>query len=166
MKYAGVMMLMMAALACSPATPPAPAAPVVDVVAEEAAIRALSARWLALEGERNAAAIAGLFATDGRLVWNGQDPVIGAAAIEAHLTKEYAENPKQTTTWQTERVQIAAAGDLAIEFGAYTNSATGADGTGADRGNYVTVFEKTDGTWKIKADASASALLGASPGGQ
>jgi uncharacterized protein (TIGR02246 family) len=129
----------------------------VDVAAEEAAIRALSARWLELEGARDAGAIAGLFADDGRLVWSGQDPVVGPAAIQAFLVKEYAQNPQQTTTWATDRVIIASAGDMAVEYGNYANASTGPDGTGSGRGNYVTVYQKVDGAWKIKADAAASA---------
>jgi uncharacterized protein (TIGR02246 family) len=147
--------------ACAPAPPPEP---MVDVAAEEAAIRALSARWLELEGARDAAAIAGLFADDGRLVWSGQDPVIGPAAIQAFLVKEYAENPKQTTAWTTERVMIAAGGDMAVEYGAYANAATGMDGMGTSRGSYVTVYQKAGGAWKIKADASASATPSAPSG--
>jgi uncharacterized protein (TIGR02246 family) len=129
----------------------------VDAAAEEAAVRAVSARWLAFEGERNAAGIAGLFADDGRLIWVGQDPVVGPTAIQAYLTKDYAENPKRTSTWKTDRVLIATAGDLAVEYGNFTNTATGKDGTGSDNGNYVTVFRKVAGGWKVVSDASVSA---------
>lgn len=153
-RRAAVLVLVAAVVGCAPAAPPEP---MVDVAAEEAAIRAISARWLELEGARDAAGIAGLFADDGRLVWAGQDPVIGPAAIQAFLVKEYEENPRQTSTWTTERVMIATAGDMAVEFGSFSNAATGQDGTGSDRGSYVTVLQKVGGTWRIKADASASA---------
>lgn len=161
MKRAGLAILVMAAAACAPA---APATPAVDVAAEDAAVRAVSARWMALEGERDAAGIAGLFAADGRLVWSGQDPVVGPAAIEAFLVAEYAKNPKQTSSWAADHIQISAAGDLAIEFGHYENAMSGADGAGSGRGNYVTVYEKTDGMWKVKADASVTSIPTAAPG--
>ena len=160
LKRLGVLVLVAAATACSAGpAPPAATAPAaaVDLAAEEAAVRAISARWLAFEGERNAAGIAGLFADDGRLIWVGQDPVFGAAAIQAYLTRQYAENPKQTSAWATDRVMIASAGDLAVEYGHFTNTATGKDGTGSDRGNYVTVFRKVGGAWKVVSDASVSA---------
>ncbi len=151
----GILLLVAATAACTQSAPPAAA---VDVAAEESAVRAVSARWLAFEGQRDAAGIAGLFTDDGRLVWTGQEPVVGPAAIEAFLMKDYEANPKQTSTWTTERLLISQAGDMAVEFGNFSNSALGPDGTGSDRGSYVTVFEKTGGTWKVKADASASAL--------
>jgi uncharacterized protein (TIGR02246 family) len=159
-KCLGVLVLVAAVTACSTApAPPAATAPavVVDVATEEAAVRAISAQWLAFEGERNAAGIAGLFADDGRLIWAGQDPVVGAPAIQAYLTKDYADNPKRTSTWKTDRVMIASAGDLAVEYGNFTITATGKDGTGSDNGNYVTVLRKVGGAWKVVSDASVSA---------
>jgi uncharacterized protein (TIGR02246 family) len=148
----GVLVLITAAAAC------APAAPAVDIAAEEAAVRALSAQWLALDGKRDAAGIARLFADDARLVWAGQEPVVGPREIQEFLAGEFGANPQQKSVWTTDRIMLSAAGDMAVEYGHYANTATGMDGSGSDRGNYVTVYEKSGGTWKVKADASASAM--------
>ena len=156
-----LVLVLVTVAACGPAPPPpqaAPPAPAVDVAAEEKAVRAVSASWLKFEGERNAAGIAGLFADDGRLIWVGQDPVVGPAAIQAFMTKEWDANPKRTSTWTIERVIVATGGDIALEYGNYTNTATGKDGKGTDRGSYVTVHQKIGETWKVKSDASASSM--------
>jgi uncharacterized protein (TIGR02246 family) len=158
----GVLVFVTALAACAPATPPAPS---IDRAAEEAAVRAVSAAWLEFEGKKDFAGVAGLFADDGRLVWLGQDPVVGPAAIEAFLNQEHAANPQQTSTWTTDSVLIASSGDLAIEYGHYSNTASGMDGTGSDRGNYVTVLQKIGGTWKVKSDASVSSTPRAPAGG-
>jgi uncharacterized protein (TIGR02246 family) len=149
----GVFLLIVTATACAPAAPPSPA---VDLAAEEAAVRAVSANWLALEGKRDVAGIAALFADDGRLLRVGQDPVTGRAAIEASFTKDYAANPQQTVSWSTDRVLVSSSGDLAVEYGNYSVTGSGMDGAGSDRGNYVTVYQKSGGAWKAVPPATPS----------
>jgi len=135
-----------------------PAFQAVDIAVEEEAIRAISARWFELARQKDAGSIANLFADDGRLFWPGQDPVEGRAAVREFMANNFAASPMQSLDWSTDRVVIAASGDLAVEYGAYSDENLGPDGTEEDRGSYVTVYRKVDGTWRIAADASASAL--------
>lgn len=142
-----------AAAACAPAQAPPPA---VDLAAEEQAVRAISMQWLELERAQDMASIAALFTEDGALIREHEDPIVGRAAIEAHLTQDQTENPSGVPDWSTERVEIAASADLAVEYGTWSETGLGADGTGEDHGRFVTVYRKVDGAWKIAADASLS----------
>ena len=134
-----------------------PTAQAVDIAADEAAIRAISAQWYELATQKDAASIANLFADDGRLVWPGQDPIEGRAAVGEFMAISFSASPVQSLDWSTDRVVVAASGDLAVAYGTYADENLGPDGTGADRGSYVTVYRKVDGAWRISTDVSASA---------
>ena len=141
------------ALACAPAQAPPPP---VDLAADEQAVRAISKQWLELDRAKDMASIAALFAEDGVLIRQQEEPIVGHAAIEAHMTKQQTENPTRVPDWSTERVEVAASGDLAVEYGTWSETGLGPNGTEEDHGRYVTVFRKVNGAWKIAADASLS----------
>lgn len=123
-------------------------APGVDVSEEEAAVRSVSARWLELSGQGDAAGVAGLFATDGAVYWEDRPPTTGPAAIEAFMTRQYAERSGDAGGFGPDRVDVAASGDLAVEQGSYDEP--------GDAGRYVTVYRKVDDTWKVATDMSVS----------
>ncbi len=139
-------------IGCAPET----AVPAVDIAADEQAIRAISAEWLELARQQDAAGIAALFAQDGRLIWGGQDPVVGPTAIQEFIANDFVANPTQTFDWSADRVEVAASGDLGVEYGTYLNENRGPDGAEEERGSYVTVYRKVGGNWQVAADASAS----------
>jgi uncharacterized protein (TIGR02246 family) len=154
--------LMFVALAVMSACASQPSASSVDRAAEEQAIRGLSSKWLELTKQKDPAGIAALFADDARLIWAGQDPVVGKTAIQEFFTQDFANNPKQATNWETDRVELAASGDLAVEYGHYENTGAGREGTLDERGNYATVYRKVDGAWKVISDSSVpSSVRGA-----
>ena len=130
----------------------------VDTAADEQAIRAISAQWFELAKQKDAASIANLFADDGRLVWPGQDPIEGRDAVWDFMANNFSASPMQSLDWSTDRVVVAASGDLAVVYGTYSDENLGLDGTGEDRGSYVTVYRKIDTTWRIATDVSASAF--------
>ena len=146
------------AAACAPASPPPP-----DLAAEADAIRAISSQWLALEKANDYAGIAALFTEDGTLYREDKEPVVGAAAIQALMTADRAENPQSVADWATDRVEVAASADLAVEYGTWSTTGGGADGTGTDMGRYTTVYRKVNGVWKVAADLSYSTKPEAAP---
>lgn len=128
----------------------------VNLKTEEQAIRSISMKWLELSKSRNAAGMAALFADDGELYSMNQEPIVGPAAIQRWFTKNQKENPKIVVNWTTDRVEIAAYGDLAVEYGSFTQTGLGLSGTETDQGKYVTVYRKVNGTWKVVADIGNS----------
>lgn len=140
------------AVACAPpAADPAP-----DLAADEQAVRDISMRWLELQNANDMAGIAALFTEDGTIIREEKEPVVGHAAIEALLTNDQAENPSSVSDWATDRVEIAASGDLAVEYGTWSETGLGANATEQDQGRYVTVFRKVNGVWKVATDISLS----------
>ena len=128
----------------------------IDLNTEEQAIRSISMRWLELANSQDAAGVAALFTDDGVVFTDNQEPVVGQTAIQDFRTQRQEKNPKLVFDWITDRVEIAASGDLAIEYGSWTNTGGGLSGTEEDHGKYVTVYRKVNGTWKVAADIGIS----------
>ncbi|NJD17978.1 MAG: DUF4440 domain-containing protein [Gemmatimonadetes bacterium] len=149
-KQLGLWLMTLALGAC--AQPPA--APVVDLAAEEQAIRAASAAWLAAAQSKDWASAAANFADDGIAYPDHKDPVVGPVANRAAMESQWAGTPNATITWTTTKVVVAASGDLAYEMGSFVLANEGEE----DRGNYVTVWKKTAAAWKVAADIGVSSV--------
>lgn len=128
---------------------PPPAEPEVDLAAEEQAIRDLSAQWLVAAQERDGDAIDGIFAADATTIFDG-NVLVGIEAIRAARDEGWAEDPEEEITWETTSILVAAAGDFAVERGHWIEQEPGDD---ADHGEFVTVWKKTGGNWKVLYDA-------------
>ena len=150
------------ALTACAAQPVVEEVPAIDFAAEEQAVRDISIRWLAMQNAKDAAGIAALFAEDGQVHWSKSEPVLGRAAIQAYLEKDFADNPDAVSDWGTDRVLIAASGDLAIDFGHWSSTGSA---SGDDHGSYVTVVRKVNGQWMVDTDTSMSATPADEPGG-
>jgi uncharacterized protein (TIGR02246 family) len=154
-----VLSVLLLAPACSPAETPADAPPAaVDIAADEQAIRDLSVRWLEMERARDAAGIASLFTDDGTIYRDNEEPINGRAAIEAYITSDFAETPNAVTDFSADRILVSSSGDLAVEYGAWSVTGLGPDGTGQDRGRYVATLRKVGGTWRYVTDMSMSTM--------
>jgi uncharacterized protein (TIGR02246 family) len=143
--------------ACGPKTPK------VDLAAEEKAVREVSMHWLDLAKAKDAVGEAGLFAADGIAYRLHREPAVGPAGYQAYATKNYTDNPKVSFSWATTSVTVAASGELAVETGTYHDSALGMKGDREDMGNYVTVYKKVNGAWKVAEDISTSSMPEATP---
>lgn len=144
-------LIVLAAAACAPQTPPPP-----DLAAEEQAVRAVSMQWLEYEKAKDIAAIIGLFTDDGVVIGENLEPVPAHAGYEAQRTSYWAANPSLVVSWATDRVQVATSADLAVEWGSWSETGRGPDGTGEDHGRYVTVYRKVNGVWKVASDIGLS----------
>ncbi len=133
-----------------------PAQPAVDVAAEAQAIRDRSAEWLQLAVARDAVGVAnGMYTADAVTLFDG-DMSHGTAEIQASMEADTASNPDSTITWSTSHVHVAASGDLAYELGSFTFDPDGAGEAPGVNGEYVTVWVKSDGTWRAAADAGTT----------
>lgn len=130
--------------------------PKTDTKADEQAIRSLSKKWLELTRKNDVAACAALFADDGVSYGMNQEPFVGPDAIKKHYSDTYEKNPKQDVSWNTDRVDVSASGDIAVEYGKYDVKGLGADGKESDKGRYITVYRKLNGNWKVAADIGTS----------
>ena len=131
----------------------------VNLKTEEQAIRSISMKWLELQKSHNAAGEAALFADDGVSYDMNQEPSVGPAAIQRRIIQDQKENPKEVVNWTTDRVEIATSGDMAVEYGSYTDTGSGLSGNETDQGKYVTVYRKVNGTWKVAADIGSSTKM-------
>jgi uncharacterized protein (TIGR02246 family) len=129
-----------------------------DSKSDEQAIRAVSKNWLELTKKHDAAGSAAVFAADGVSYSSNHEPYVGIAAITKHYSDDLVQNPKQAVDWTTEKVEVAASGDLAVEYGKFNVTGLGPDGKGSDNGKYVTVYKKVNGTWKVAADIGTSTV--------
>lgn len=127
-----------------------------DVSADEMAVKEISNNWLSLDRNNDIDAIMNLFDDNAVVYRRNQEPVTGKDAIRKSMLTDRQMNPKQVNEWKTERVDVASSGDLAVEYGSFTVSNLGPDGQGTDKGNYVTVYRKIDGKWKIVSDIGNS----------
>ena len=145
----GLVVVAIAGVLAGCAAPP-PAEPVVDIAAEAQTIRDLSAMWLEAAKVRDGATIDGLFAADATTIFDGE-VYQGLASIRAARELEWASEPQGEFDWATTSVVVAASGDLAIERGQWTERDLEEDE--ADVGEYVTVWTKIGGQWKVMVDA-------------
>jgi uncharacterized protein (TIGR02246 family) len=127
-----------------------------DSKSDEQAIRTISMKWMDLTKKHDSAASAALFADNGVSYSMNQEPFVGPAAIKKHFDEEFAQNPKEVVDWSTEKVEVSASGDLAVEYGKFNVSGLGPNGTESDMGKYVTVYRKVNGSWKVTADIGTS----------
>jgi uncharacterized protein (TIGR02246 family) len=128
----------------------------VDFKAEEQAVRSISMKWLELVRSHDAAGVAALYTEDGVAFRPNLEPAVGRVALQKLEIQNLERNPKQIESWITDRVVIAVSGDLAIEYGSWSVTGAGLSGTEEDRGKYVTVYRKVNGTWKVASDISVS----------
>jgi uncharacterized protein (TIGR02246 family) len=129
--------------------------PAVDVAAEEQAIREASATWLAAAQARDGATIDSFLAADAATIYDGSYRE-GLAAIQAAREEEWAATPDGVIDWTTTEVGLAASGDLAYERGHWTFDPDGVGETAEEHGQYLTVWKKMDGQWKVMYDAGTT----------
>lgn len=128
----------------------------VDSKSDEQAIRSISKNWLELTKKHDSGASAALFADNGVSYSMNQEPFVGPAAIKKHFDEDLAQNPKEVVDWSTEKVEVSASGDMAVEYGKFNVSGLGPNGTDSDMGKYITVYRKVNGAWKVTADIGTS----------
>ncbi len=127
-------------------------APQVDVAAGQAAIEQATRDWLAATnkpGEEGADGYASFFTEDAVSLPPNAERIDGRDAVRARaLTFTAAED--FSITWETTRVEVSAAGDLAYSTGTFEVSFKVAEGNAvSDKGKFVDIWKKqTDGSWK------------------
>ena len=126
----------------------------VDLAAEEQAIRAKESAWMAAYNKRDAKGLAGQYEDDAALAANGAALMTDAVGRGIFL-EGMAADPALNVDFASDRVIVAASGDLASSRGHYTMTYTDpvTKQPKTEKGNYLTVYRTgADGSWKAVED--------------
>jgi ketosteroid isomerase-like protein len=142
----------------------------VDTAAEEAAIRAKETAWMQAYNLHDAKALAGQYEDDASLASNGTALMTDTVGRSLFLDT-MAKDPALKVDFASDRIIVAASGELASSRGhytmTYTDPATRQPKT--EKGNYLTVYRKAaDGSWKAIEDFTTPGppVLPAAPAAQ
>ena len=152
---AGALLFILAGCTGGGASAPAQQEPQIDLAAEEQAVRQINVEWLELYRAKDAEGIGALFVEGGWTLNADEGLSDGRAAIVATARAGLEESPDATVDWGIKQVWVVASGDLAVERGWWTSDEDGPGDKEEIKGEYVTVFTKVDGQWKVLADAGA-----------
>ena len=126
----------------------------VDVAAEEQAIRAKETAWQDAYNKHDAKGLTAQYSDDASLAANGVALMTNAAARESFLTG-MANDPALKVDFASDRIIVAASGELASSRGHYTMTYTdpGTKQPKTETGSYLTVYRKAaDGKWVAVED--------------
>ena len=126
-----------------------PAPPGVDVAAEERAIRAAVDGWNAAIATKNPDGVTMFYARDGVAMWPDA-PARQGAELRAGWAEVIASGA--TVKIVPEKIQIAQAGDLALDQGHVDIEMSSPQGPVKEVVKYLVVWKKEDGQWKALYD--------------
>jgi uncharacterized protein (TIGR02246 family) len=140
-------------LAACASEPQKPAPPPDTRKADEAAIRAASADWSKAAQARDLDKTLSYYSEDAIYMVNDGALVRGKDSLRMAWQPELA-SPGTTLTWETTSVEVARSGDIAYEYGTYTQVTEEKKGKPKEeKGKYVAVWKKQrDGSWKVAVD--------------
>ena len=137
--------------ACKPAEQKAAK---VDLAAEEQAIRAKESAWMAAYNKHDAKGLTGQYEDDASLAASGAALMTDAVGRSIFL-EGMATDPALKVDFASDRVIVAASGELASSRGHYTMTYTDpvTRQPKTEKGSYLTVYRKAaDGSWKAVED--------------
>jgi uncharacterized protein (TIGR02246 family) len=150
MKPATPLALILALSACTQAPPPAPDTREADAQA----IRSLEAAFAKDAAAKDADKAASYYAPDASMLMPNMPIMTGSAAITAGW-KDFVADPNYALSFESSKVEVSKAGDLAYSRGVYSFTFTDpkAKRPVTEKGKYVLVYAKqADGSWKVVAD--------------
>jgi uncharacterized protein (TIGR02246 family) len=120
---------------------------------DAAKIRALSDQWQKDVAAQNVDAIVGLHTPDAVVMMSHTPLMKGSDAIRAGWA-DAVKTPGLVMHWTPTRIDVASP-TVATEYGTYTESYDTPEGKGkgTDAGNYVTIWHKVNGKWRVALDA-------------
>ena len=134
---------------------PAAQAPAVDLAAEAQAVRDRSAAWLQMAQAKDISGLVNDIYTANAVSMFDGEVRKGSAVIRASEETRLAP-PDQTFSWSATDVQVAKSGDLAYELGSFWFDTDGAGEQPVISGEYVVVWTKTDGNWRVAVESSTA----------
>ena len=131
---------------------------------DERAIRAVGAEWQSAINAHDVDRVVAVHTPDAIYMLSHQPLISGISAIRAGWS-EAVKLPNYAVHWTPTKIDVANP-HLATEYGTYTESYNGPDGKVVnDGGNYVTIWHKVNGRWRVALDApNTTSPLPAAPG--
>jgi ketosteroid isomerase-like protein len=131
--------------------------------ADAQTIKDLDTQWSKTAGAHDLDGTLSYYSDDATVLPANAPMVADKQAIRARWAAELV--PGVDQSWQSNKVEVAASGDLAYDTGSYTMTMKDAQGKPVtDRGKYIEVWKKqADGKWKVVADIWNSDLPVAAP---
>jgi uncharacterized protein (TIGR02246 family) len=123
---------------------------------DQRAIRAASDAWQRYVATRNVDSIVALHAPDAVVMPSNARPIKGSAAIRSGLT-EMIKTPGLKLHRIPTRIEVTSP-TAATEYGTYTESYDTPGGKRSEAGNYVTIWRKVNGKWRVALDAPVSPM--------
>ncbi|HVT34652.1 MAG TPA: nuclear transport factor 2 family protein [Nevskiaceae bacterium] len=146
--------------ACSQPPPPAPAAPPAppkpDLKAEEATLRQADKDLVAAIAAKNIDAVLGFYASDAVMMAPNEAAQSGDALKKGWT--DLMALPEVALDFSATSIGIDPDAEMAYDVGTYTFGMASPKGKVDDHGNYVEVWRKTGGKWKIVVDAHSSSV--------
>lgn len=123
---------------------------------DEQAIRALSYQWQQDIAARNLDRIVALHAPDAIVMMSHSPMATGTTAIRG-AWDEGLKTPGLDLHWTPTKIEVVSP-TVATEYGTYTESFDTPNGKGHDAGNYVTIWHKINGKWRVALDAPVTTM--------
>ncbi len=123
---------------------------------DQKAIRALSGQWQKYIADKNVDKIVALHTSDAVVMPSNNPAAKGAGSIRA-LYSDLVNTPGLKLYWTPTKIDIASS-RVATEYGTYTQSYETPRGRIGESGNYVTIWHKVDGRWRVAVDAPISTV--------
>ena len=118
---------------------------------DERAVRAASDQWQQDIVAKNVDAIVALHAPDAILMFSHAPLVKGTTAIR-DVYSNMVKIPGMYLHWTPTKIVVASP-TVATEYGTYSESYDTPQGKASDGGNYVTIWNKINGKWRVALDA-------------
>ena len=123
---------------------------------DERAVRAASDAWQRYVVAQNVDAIGALQAPDAVLMMSHSPLVTGSTAVRAAWA-EMVKTPGLVLHWTPTKIEVASP-TVATEYGTYTESYDTPQGKATDSGNYVTIWHKINGKWRVVVDGANTSV--------
>ena len=121
---------------------------------DERAVRAASDAWQRYIAAQNVDSIVGLFTPDAVVLFANSPVVKGSDQIRSQWG-DILKIPAYKVHWTPTRIDVASP-TRATEYGSYAESYDTPTGKTSDAGNYVTIWHKVKGKWRVALDAPVS----------
>jgi len=124
--------------------------------ADEKSIRALSQQWQQYIAEKNVDRIVALHTSDAVVMPSNSPAAKGAGSIRA-MYNDLVNTPGLKLHWNPTKIEIASP-RVATEYGSYSQSYETPRGRTSESGNYITIWHKVNGQWRVAVDAPISTV--------